>query len=545
MAGQERSGWFRATAAFLGWSLVFGLACTQAPLYYSNQNQYFLHGLATAGLGSLDQDWLAGTGDPTPLFSALIALTYRVAHEWAYYIYFVLLLGLYFHSLVGVFAHLANKEDASDSARLLFIALLVAVHSGAARWASVQLFGVDHPWYFQAGVAGQYVLGFGLQPSVFGVLLVCSVLAFLRGQGILAATAAALAAVVHPTYLLAAAFLTLAFMLVTWTNSGSWKRAALLGAWALLLVLPVVVYNIVWFRPTAPAEFAEAQQILVHFRIPHHAVPERWFDGIALGQLLWIVLAMLLVRGTMLFAIMLIPFSLALTLSMAQVLTGNDTLALLFPWRISAVLVPLATAVVLTRLVTGITKWSSRPALAQVLGWMSAVSLGLLVAGGVAINYFGLAYRSNSDELPLLEYVRDHAGPGDVYLLPVDVPRLDAGTKGARSTSFTPPPLRDKDHNLIAIDLQRFRLFTGCPIVIDFKSIPYRDVEVIEWHDRLLTCQKLYRASDWRLPAFKDTLAGYKVSHVVATARQELRCDWLEKIFEDQNRAYRLYRVRH
>ena len=43
---------------FLG-TILFALAYTQAPLYYSNQNQYLLHGLATAGYGHLDGDWLA------------------------------------------------------------------------------------------------------------------------------------------------------------------------------------------------------------------------------------------------------------------------------------------------------------------------------------------------------------------------------------------------------------------------------------------------------------------------------------------------------
>jgi hypothetical protein len=71
----------RGLARFLFWSLVFGVAYTQPRLYYSNQNQYFLHGLATAGLGFLKDDWLARTADPTPIFSAIVALTYRYLHE--------------------------------------------------------------------------------------------------------------------------------------------------------------------------------------------------------------------------------------------------------------------------------------------------------------------------------------------------------------------------------------------------------------------------------------------------------------------------------
>src|SRR5947209_4063362 len=101
---------------------LFAAAYGQAPLYYSNQNQYFLHGLASAALG------------------------------------------------------------------------------------------LDYPWYLQAGVAGQYVLGGMLQPSVFGVLLVVAVCLFARDRPASAVVCVALAVAVHSTYLLPAGLLTLGFL---------------------------------------------------------------------------------------------------------------------------------------------------------------------------------------------------------------------------------------------------------------------------------------------------------------------------------------------
>ena len=44
--------------------LVFALSYQQWPLYSSNQNTYFLHGLADGGVGFLELDWLAQTADP-------------------------------------------------------------------------------------------------------------------------------------------------------------------------------------------------------------------------------------------------------------------------------------------------------------------------------------------------------------------------------------------------------------------------------------------------------------------------------------------------
>ena len=49
------------TLIFLFWSICFGIAFTQWPLYSENQNTKFLQGLATAGMGYLSNDWLANT----------------------------------------------------------------------------------------------------------------------------------------------------------------------------------------------------------------------------------------------------------------------------------------------------------------------------------------------------------------------------------------------------------------------------------------------------------------------------------------------------
>jgi hypothetical protein len=219
------------------------------------------------------------------------------------------------------------------------------------------------------------------------------------------------------------------------------------------------------------------------------------------------------------------------------------------------VLVPLATAIVLARLVLRLAgRLASARAMPSPLTplpegegkfvcWACVAAIALLIVVGLVINSEGLAYRSNPHELPLLDFVRAHARRGDVYLLPVDVPRLDSGKRGARSTSFTPPPLRDKVQHLIAIDLQRFRLYTGAAIVVDFKSIPYKDAEVLAWHERLLTCRRLYRDEDWSAPAVTETLAALGVTHVVMPGRETSRVRGLEKVFEDERGTYRLYRA--
>src|SRR5205823_3096506 len=188
----------------LFWAAAFAAAYVQAPLYYSNQNQYFLHGLAAAGRGDLARDWLANTRDPTPLFSAGVAWTYTHLGEWAFPAAYCVLLGVYFVSLLTLI-DAALGLPRNRVIRFVLLTLLVAVHADVVRLLAKQLTGTDIPRYLQYGLAGQYLLGPGLQPSAFGVFLLASLAAFTRGRLVPAAAFAAAACAVHATYLLPAA----------------------------------------------------------------------------------------------------------------------------------------------------------------------------------------------------------------------------------------------------------------------------------------------------------------------------------------------------
>src|SRR5205823_5370493 len=100
----------------------------QRPLYYSNQNHRFLHGLAHAGIGCLREDWLANTTDPTPLFSLLVEGTYYWGHESLFYAYHVLLMAVYVGSLVGI-ARVVLGPKVQRAHLAVFAALFVFVHS--------------------------------------------------------------------------------------------------------------------------------------------------------------------------------------------------------------------------------------------------------------------------------------------------------------------------------------------------------------------------------------------------------------------------------
>ncbi|HEY1380721.1 MAG TPA: DUF6798 domain-containing protein [Gemmataceae bacterium] len=508
----------------LFWAAAFAIAYCPAPLYYSNQNQYFLHGLAAAGRGDLAHDWLVTTRDPAPLFSAAVAWTATtfgdradLAFQAAYYV----LLGVYFLSLVALIDATLGLPP-TRSMRFLLLTLLVAAHAVVVRLAAKQYTGIDIPRFLHYGVAAQYVTGPMLQPSAFGVFLLTSMAAFARGRLVSAVVFAAGTCVLHATYLLPAALLTLTYMLVLARNRRPWA-ALLLGAGTLLAVAPVVYFGLTQFGPTTPELYAEAQRVLAEVRIPHHAVLREWWDRIAKLQVVWVGLAIALSMGTRLFPLLAIPTLGAVALTVAQVMTGNLALALVFPWRVSAVLVPVATAVILTRLVRGLTPWPDQGRwLVRLVPVAAAALLAVMVYGGIVEAPRGTLYdlpATDAAELPLYAFVRDHREPGDVYL--------------------TPAATRPKG-TAVSWDLQRFRLLTGATEYVDVKAIPYKDVELLEWFRRVQQAERWYAANDW--DAVHDDLVAAGVTHVVVPTSEAAPSATLWRVYAGP--TYCVYRVR-
>jgi hypothetical protein len=231
------------------------------------------------------------------------------------------------------------------------------------------------------------------------------------------------------------------------------------------------------------------------------------------------------------FPVLVVAAAVGLGLSLVQYATKSPSLALLFPWRISAVLVPVATAVILANL-------AARLPPRTWVAWASGVVLTALAAGGAGVMLAGVGYATPPEEEPLYAFVRTHAGPHDVFLLPVRMPEVGAG-RGTRSTTFTPPPRPKPGSNQIPVDLQRFRLHTGAPIYVDFKSVPYADTEVRTWRNRMGQAEEWY--ADWNRPGVRAELRDAGITHVVAPAARPIAIDGLAEVYAGP--GYVVYRV--
>jgi hypothetical protein len=191
----------------------------------------------------------------------------------------------------------------------------------------------------------------------------------------------------------------------------------------------------------------------------------------------------------------------AVLLTIYQVLTVNNVLALLFPWRISTWLVPLSISMSAGWFVHRLT---DRLQLERFSRWVVAVSLItalVFAAAGMVKFWISWQEKNFAADRPMMAYVEANKQPGEVYLTP--------------------------------IKMQDFRLETGAPVYVDFKSIPYKDSEVLEWYRRVQLAEEFYTHGGCGTLAF---LAAEGVTHLVAPADlTAIECYGIKLEFLDEN----------
>ena len=116
--------------------------------------------------------------------------------------------------------------------------------------------------------------------------------------GIAAILALVVAVTVHPTYLLCGGLLTLAYLWVIFRETRQIKAVMLYGLKVLVPVLPILAYTLVTFRPSNPILYAEAQHVLVYFRIPPHALVGQWLNWTVAVQCIIVLAALVVLAGS-------------------------------------------------------------------------------------------------------------------------------------------------------------------------------------------------------------------------------------------------------
>jgi hypothetical protein len=488
---------------------VFAIAFRQDPLYRLNQHVYLLHGYADAGIGFLDQDWQSNTTDTVPVFSALVSISVQLVSENVLYYLFMINLAIFCFSILGIAREYLGSSNL-EVKHLTFFILITLWYSGILESFILSMPGM---WEYASiikqnvllidGVAGQYILGTYFQPSTFGAFVVLSIYLFIKDKPFLAVISLAIASTVHSTYLLSSGVLTATYMGIIVKKEKDYRKSFLVGLTALVLVTPILIYFISNFSSTSPDIYAEAKDIIVNYRIPQHTLISKWFDGTTVFQIFVVGLAIYLVRRSKVFPILLISFLTTLGLSGIQALTGSQFLAVLFPWRISVYLVPIASAIIMAKLVSSVLGIVDKP-LSRIERPLQAVLVGvILILGFSGVRQTNeLRYFPRQGVTPAVNFVRSASEPGDLYLIPIEY-------------------------------LSYFRLAARVPVFVDLKSHPYKDIEVIEWYDRLNRAYDFYTASgDEACTLLEGLTDEYGINHVVFWSDSSTPdCGELEMVF--------------
>jgi hypothetical protein len=493
-------------------ALLFALSMTVYPLYNSDQLIYFLHALAKAGFGQLREDWAAGLPSPYPVFDALVYAVYAYLHPALFQLCLLACMGVYAAMLIAIPA--VTLRPAPGRVVLLVAgALLIALHSQPLD-DLVENLRLLRPITFYHGLGGQYLITTQFIPSSFGVLLLLSVFLFLRQRPYLAAAAVAVTVTFHPAMMLVGATLVAAYMAETALRQKQPLQALAAGALALVLTLPILVHSVHSVQPTTPELFSQAQEIFRFVRTPKSQDPRMWLTAATAVKLALVCAALWLTRRTAVFTVMAVPFAAGLVLTLLQIATNSNDLALLVPWRVMALLVPLATALLLTAAVNASLRrippgpaWLRHTAVAAAL---LVLAVAVYAGGRTTLERFSRDALSDP-ELNAFDYVRNNAVSGDLYLVPPD--------------------------------MERFRLGTGAPVFVDFKVFPLRDVDILEWHKRLQLAHRYYNGGPGeRAVLLRELAAEYGITHVVFHAADAPRViTSLEPVFA--NRAIAVYRA--
>jgi hypothetical protein len=515
--------------AYLALCLLFAGAYYQWPLFSSDQNAYFLPGLAHAGYGYLSSDWAAQQTDIVPIFSAMVSFVHSFGSHWMFYALQGALAAIYALSLFAIAARTSAGISRLHQAAVFF-ALFALVHSprmldyfstllpGLRRViAVIQGFAASST----DGLAGQYILGRYLEPSAFGVLLLTGLALFIYGKEYVAILCAVVAATIHTSLILHAGILIAAYMTVLISEKRAW-RAAKIGTLALVLMLPIVFYvGDRYFFSDTQAIRSVGQVISYEVREPHHAKISVWFSGWSSVQLAIVFIGLVLSRRCKrLFIVLLACTIAAVGLTLLQAISGSLTLALLFPWRTSAWLMPVCTAIVLGYVSILVGTIIDRIPAHRTRGFagklVAALSIGIL--GGMCLLgvYRTISEaRADRDDGTVISYARMHSGRDQTYLIP--------------------------------LDLERFRLATGLPVFVDWKSSPHRSSEIIEWYDRVKLASAFYEAknSTDAMVAWTKIREHARVTHVIVEGKTDYLRGIVQARFKFRDSEYVVYEMRN
>lgn len=490
--------------------LIFCLSHTQFILYHSNQNTKFLHGLANAGFGFLENDWLSNTWDPLFAFSTLVRFTYEYLSPFWFYIYYYVLLSLYFIFIIRIISKLFNIKKYSYT-MLTFTAVFVFMHSALLHTISSEITGVSLTRLFTFGFAYQYIFNHYFQPSVFGIFIIISLYYFIDKKYFIAVVFSSAAMVLHSAYFLHAALLTIIYMIYAYAETKRLFISFFIGLLSLFIVMPVVINSLQHFESVSPEIQTQARKIVVDYIIPFHSIPKNWFSLAEVFKIAITIIGIMVVRRNKISSVLVVFFLIAILFTSVDFVFPNNTIRFMAPWRLSVIFYPLALLLLIGYMVKNI-QWMHRHK--QFCGIVSMVLLAGCLTFGVFHQYHLVKKHENRIYSQLMDHIKQNKKEGSIY--------------------FIPPYIDD------------FRLYTGVSIFINSKSHPYRSKEIIEWFNREQYAKRFYKDKKIDMDTIEKLASTYNITHLVLHKEQQIQEDKhhgisLQKEYSDE--VYKIYKI--
>ena len=360
------------------------LAYPMQQLFSGNQNIYFLWGTADLMPNAFTADSLLKSPDPYPLFSWLISLfPIELLKIWTTLLYLILS-SVYAYAIFGIADKIApiyrNKTHLFS-----FATLFLLLHSAPIWGTYINLvFDVDLRWMWDSGIAEQGVLRGYLQPSVFGVFLLLSLYLAMQRKFVLAILFVAPAALFHASYLFLGGIVTL--LILFQSNFG--KKSLLASGILLLLVLPYSYHIFSHFIQLDDGlKKAISTAVMAGFQDNIHINPNNWLNAKFYLQLVIIALGSVLLWKTRLRTILVGTITFGLLLTMLAYGLNNATLISLNPWRISVLIMPIASAAVVSRIVASGIWTIIRPHILSFIGVACVALVWYRIFGNNSANF--------------------------------------------------------------------------------------------------------------------------------------------------------------
>lgn len=434
----------------------FILSFSTRPLYTANQNSYFLKIIADTKEPQLKQDFYYNTTNQNGIFMIVHTWLVNIFSEKIFYLINYILLAIYFLSLLTI-GEVIGKIKRYTREFFLLGLFIIIIHSQLIRHLAI-LLKINIMAFLTEGVAQQYAIGHAFQPSTYAILYFASIAMVLKNKPIPAVLLAFIPGFFHPTYLFFSIALIPIYFFIT-RNQNKWLSGTYMISFYLLFILGIILLkNYVDFNIVNGNLIDQTGNVITtKIRTPQHFDFFYWFNKESFFKILLIIFGTFLIIKEKLFKIiapLTIIFGSATILFVAL---NSQTLNLLTPYRISIILVPLSTLIILSKIV-GNKIMVERVYLRNFLG-------NICIFFILFSSFYGIKFVENSfikyNDREIVYYWAKFNNTGDkVFLIPPD--------------------------------WEEFTMYSLKPTYVNWKFNPVKATDVTDWYVRVNKANSFY-----------------------------------------------------